>query len=99
MMKELTEAEKQITDETRELLASLDRTQKELTEHQANIANIRRFASDLQTYLAIVQIEKEVETHDTCLQSIVNSLNQTTLSCKTDTGLKTITSSIQKLAK
>jgi DNA polymerase III psi subunit len=99
LMKELTEAEKQITDETREQLASLDRKQKELTEHQTNIANIRKYASDLQTYLAIRQIEKEVKTHDTCLQSIVNRLNQPTLSYKIDTGLKTITSSIQKFGE
>jgi hypothetical protein len=32
-MKQLTEAEKQATDETRELLVSLDEKQKELTEY------------------------------------------------------------------
>ena len=99
LMKELTEVEKQITDETQELLVSLDKKQKELTEHQTNIVNIRKYASDLQTYLAIKQIEKEVETQDTCLQSIVNSLNQTTISYKIDTGLKTIASSIQKFGE
>ena len=79
MMKELTETEKQITDETRELLVSLDEKQNELNEYQTNVVNIRKYASDLQTYLAVKQIEKEVETHDTCLQSLVksHSLNQT----------------------
>ena len=73
MMKELTEAQKKITNETRELLVSLDEKQKELTEYQTNVVNIRKYASDLQTYLAVKQIEKEVETHDTCLQSLVKS--------------------------
>jgi DNA-binding beta-propeller fold protein YncE len=43
-------------------------------------------------------MEKDVETQDTCLQSIVNSdsLNQTKLSYKIDIGLETITTSIQK---
>jgi DNA-binding beta-propeller fold protein YncE len=101
LLKELTEAEKQITDETQELLASLDKKQKELSEHQTNIFNIRKYASDLQTYLAIKQIEKEVETQDTCLQSIVNShsLIQTTISYKIDTGLKAITTNIQKFGE
>ena len=101
LLKELTEAEKQITDETQELLASLDKKQKELTEHQTNIFNIRKYASDLQTYLAIKQIEKEVETQDTCLQSIVSShsLIQTTISYKIDTGLKAITTNIQKFGE
>jgi hypothetical protein len=41
LMKELTETENRITIETRELLVSLDERQKELTEHQINIVNIK----------------------------------------------------------
>ena len=98
MMKELTEAQKQITDETWELLESLDKKQNELTEYQTNVVNIRKYASDLQAYLALKQIEKEVETHDTCLQSLLvksHSLNETKLSYKIDNGLKTIATNIQ----
>ena len=62
LMKELTEAEKQVTEETRELLVSSDEKQKELTKYQTNVINIERYPSDLQTYLALKQIEKEVET-------------------------------------
>ena len=64
-MKELTELEKQITEEIRDLMLSLDGKPKELTEYQTNILNIKKYASDMQTYLAVKQIEKEVETHDT----------------------------------
>ena len=69
LMKELTEKEKGRTVETRELVVSLDEKQKELTEHQTNIVNIKKYASNLQTYLAVKEIEKDVETQDTCLQS------------------------------
>jgi DNA-binding beta-propeller fold protein YncE len=101
MMKELTEKEKRITVETRELLLSLDEKQKELVEHQTNLVNIKRYASDLQTYLAVKQIENDVKIQDACLQSIVNSdsLNQTKLSYKIDSSLKTITTSIQKFGE
>ena len=101
LMKELTEAEKQITDETRELLTSLDKKQKELAEYQTNVVNIKRYASDLQTYLTVKQIEKELETHDTCLQSLVksDSLNQTKLTCKIDNRLKTIATNIPKFGE
>jgi hypothetical protein len=80
-MKELIELEKQVTEETRELLVSLDEKQKKLIEYHSNIVNIKKYASDLQTFIAVKQIEKDVETHDTCLQSLVNSesLNQTKL--------------------
>ena len=95
LMKEMTEKENGITIETRELLVSLDERQKELTEHQINIVNIKKYASDLQTYLAVKQIQKDVKTEDTFLQTIVNSdsLNQTKLSYKIDSGLKTIATS------
>ena len=101
LMKELTEAQKQITEETRELLVSLVEKQNELTEYQTNVVNIRKYASDLQAYLAVKQIEKEVEAHDTCLQSLVksHSLNQTKLSFLIDTGLKTIATNIQKFGE
>ena len=101
LMKQLDETEIQVTDETRELLVSLDEKQKELTEYQTNIVNIKMYASDLQTFIAVKQIEKQVETQDTCLQSIVNSdsLNQTKLTYRIDTDMKNITNSIQKFAE
>ena len=101
LMKELTEAEKQKTDETRKLLVFLDKKQEKLTEYQTNIVNIKKYASDLQTYLAVKQIEKEVETHDICLQALLksDSLNHTNISYKIDSGLKTVTTSIHKFGE
>jgi hypothetical protein len=101
LMKKLTETENQITDETRDLMVSLDEKQKELTEYQTNVVNIKQYASDLQTYLAVQQIEKEVETHDTCLHALVNSdsVNKTQLTYRLDAGLKNITTSIQKFGE
>jgi hypothetical protein len=100
-MKELTEADKHVTDETRELLVSLDEKQTELTEYQTSIVNIKKYASNLQAYLAVKQIEKDVETKDGCLQSLVNSdsLNETKLAYRIDTSLKTITTIIQKFGE
>jgi hypothetical protein len=97
----LTEAEKQTAEETRELLVSLDEKQEKLIEYQTNIVNIEKYASELQTFIAVKQIQKDVETKDMCLQSLVNSdsLNQTKLSYKIDTGLRTIVSSIQQFGE
>jgi hypothetical protein len=93
-MKELTEAEKQVTTETRKLLVSLD-------EKQKNVFKIEKSASDLQIILGVKQIEKCVAINDMCLHSLVNSdsLNQTKLAYKIDTGLKTITASIQRFGE
>ena len=96
LIKKLTEAEKHVTEETCELLVSLDEKQKELTEYQTNIVNIKKYASDLQTCLAVKQIEKDVETQDKRIRAIVNSdrLNQTKLSYKIDSRLRNITTNI-----
>jgi flagellar biosynthesis chaperone FliJ len=59
-MKELTEEENLKTEETRELMASLDKTQHELTEYQTNMVSINKYASDLRTYIAVKKIEKGV---------------------------------------
>jgi len=47
------------------------------------------------------QIESEIETHDTYLHALVNSdsLNQTKLSCKIDTSLKNIITSIEQFGE
>ena len=101
LIMELTEKEKGITEQTLELLVTLDEKQKEMTEHKINIVNIEKYASELQTFIAVKQIEKDVETQDTCIQSIVNSngLNQFKLSYKMDTSINIIITSIQKFGE
>jgi chromosome segregation ATPase len=86
LMKELTEEETKITRKTRELLSSLDENEKDMTEYQTNIVSIKQYASDLQTFLAMKQLETDIETHDTSLHALVNSdnLRQTKLSCRID---------------
>jgi hypothetical protein len=60
-----------------------DEKQKELSEYKTNMVNIKQYASDLQTFLALKQIGSEVEVQDTCLHALVNSdnLKQTKISC------------------
>jgi len=97
LMKELTKEETKIIEKTCELLSSLDEREKALIEYQANVANIKQYASDLQTFLAMKQIESGIETHDTSLQALVNSdsLTQTKLSCKIDRRLKNVITNIE----
>ena len=101
LMKELTEAETTLTEKTRELMVSLDKKEKELIEYQTTIVNIKQYASDLQTFLAMKQIENDVETPETSIHALVNSdsLNQTNLSCKIDTTLQNITTSIDRFGE
>ena len=71
-----------------------------MIEYQTNIV-IKHNASYLQTFIAVKQMEKDVETHDAYLQSLVNRdiLNQTKLTYKINTDLTNITTSIQMFAE
>jgi septal ring factor EnvC (AmiA/AmiB activator) len=78
LLKDLTEAEKQITDETHELLVSLDEKQKKLSEYQTNIINIEKYASDLQTFLAVVYFFFGQKTSD---KALIQQLLRQTFEC------------------
>jgi hypothetical protein len=67
LMKELTEAEKQVTEEAREVLVSLDEKQIKLAEHQTNIVNIKSMHQIYKRFNG-EQIERDVETQETCLR-------------------------------
>ena len=83
LLNELTEAETIVTRRTSALMVSLDEKQKELNEYKTNMVNIKQYASELQTFLALKQIGSDVEAQDTCLHALVNSdsLKQTKISC------------------
>jgi hypothetical protein len=101
LLNELTEAVTIVTSQTSELMASLDEKQKELSEYKTNMVNIKQYASDLQTFLALKEIGSDVEAQDTCLHALVNSdsLKQTKISCNIDMSLKNLTTSIQSFGE
>jgi hypothetical protein len=101
LLNELTEAETIVTRRTSALMVSLDEKQKELNEYKTNMVNIKQYASELQTFLALKQIGSDVEAQDTCLHALVNSysLKQTKISCNINTNLKNLTTSIQSFAE
>ena len=101
LLNELTEAVTIVTRQTSELMVSLDEKQKELNEYKTNMVNLKQYASDLQTFLALKQIGSDVEAQDTCLHALVNSdsLEQTKISCNIDTSLKNLATSIQSFGE
>ena len=65
------------------------------------MVNVKQYASELQTFLALKQIGSDVEAQDTCLHALVNSdsLKQSKISCNINTNLKNLTTSIQSFAE
>ena len=101
LLNELTEAVSIVTRQTSELMVSLDEKQKELNEYMTNMVNIKQYASDLQTFLALRQIGRDTEAQTACLHALVNSdsLKQTKITCNIDTSLKNLTTSIQSFGE
>jgi WD40 repeat protein len=101
LLNELTEAVSIVTRQTSELMVSLDEKQKELSEYKTNMVNIKQYASDLQTFLALRQIGRDTGAQAACLHALVNSdsLKQTKISCDIDTSLKNLATSIQNFGE
>ncbi|CAG2213833.1 unnamed protein product [Mytilus edulis] len=98
ILKELKTKEEEESNKIRRLLKSLIDKEKEITAHQTNISNIKRYASELQTFLALKNIEKDIAADEHYFQSIVksDSVNQFELSWKINTALQDMLFDIKK---
>ncbi|CAC5395528.1 unnamed protein product [Mytilus coruscus] len=72
IIKELDEVEKQESKEISQLIKVLEENENDIVESQRKIESIRQHASDLQAFLAMKQLEKDVFLKDVFLQSLVD---------------------------
>ncbi|CAC5406512.1 unnamed protein product [Mytilus coruscus] len=70
---ELHEIEKRENTKISQLIKTLDEHEIKVAEHQKNITYIKQYESDLQTFLALKQLEADVD--DTC--QFIDSLSET----------------------
>ncbi|CAC5425071.1 unnamed protein product [Mytilus coruscus] len=96
ILKKLNKTEKSESIRIHKLLTAVQQADKDVTEYQNNIANIKQHASDLQAFIALKQIEHDVDEKDKFIQTLVNSkdLNQAVLSWKISSDVKNVNTSI-----
>ncbi|XP_052089864.1 uncharacterized protein LOC127726526 [Mytilus californianus] len=101
MMNELMATEQKESSKIQNLLTTLKQKEKEITEFKANIANIKQHASELQTFLAMKQIEKDISVEEKFIQSIIktDTMNQVIISCQINNYIQQITASGQKFGE
>ncbi|CAC5410389.1 unnamed protein product [Mytilus coruscus] len=89
-LKELKAEEENRSSKIQQLLTSIMQREKEILEYKVNIANIKRYASDLQSFIAMKQIEKDIFKEESFIQSISKSeqMHQIDLSCTMNTALQ-----------
>ncbi|XP_063402630.1 uncharacterized protein LOC134686790 [Mytilus trossulus] len=101
LMKELITVEQKESFKIQKLLTTLKKKEKEITEVQENITSIKQHASELQTFLTMKDIEKDIAVEERYLQSLSTSdtMNQVNISCQIDKSLQQITASVQKFGE
>ncbi|CAC5394115.1 unnamed protein product [Mytilus coruscus] len=98
--KHLDELEKQINEDLEEkecqcmakiekILSAVKEEETMINQCQANFQSIKQYASDLQTFLGMREIETKVFKHEQYLQSLIdtNSFDQLELTCNVDAGV------------
>ncbi|CAG2240317.1 unnamed protein product [Mytilus edulis] len=73
LLREINTKEEEESNKIRRILKSLIDKEKEITENQTNIGNIKQYASELQTFLSLKHIETNVVVAEQYIQSIVKS--------------------------
>ena len=97
---ELMEVEVKTNNGIQELLTTLQRKEEEIYQSQVNIENIKKYASELQAFLALKQIQGISMKNENYIQSLVedNNLKQTKLSFKADDQILKLLNSVNSFA-
>ncbi|XP_071121276.1 uncharacterized protein [Mytilus edulis] len=98
---ELYEIEKRENKKINQLMKALDKHESKIAEHQKNIANIKQHASDIQTFLALKQIESDVDKNCQFIDSITESnvLNRVEIKFYINTSLTDMANSVLEFGK
>ncbi|CAC5357680.1 unnamed protein product [Mytilus coruscus] len=101
LMKELMATEQKESSKIRKLLTSLKQKEQKMAKYQANVANIKQYASELQTFLSMKHIQKDMAIEDKFIQSLIKSdtTDQVSISCKINKSLQQIIASGQKFGE
>ncbi|CAC5406935.1 unnamed protein product [Mytilus coruscus] len=82
LMKHLYEVEEKENLKICQLVSSLDIKEKEIAEYQRNITNINQHATDLQMFLSMKQIEKEINTSIENIMSDIKNFGEVHIEAK-----------------
>ncbi|CAG2208708.1 unnamed protein product [Mytilus edulis] len=101
IIKELCASEDKESRKIGQLLISLEEKQQEILSLQESISDIKQNASDLQTFLSMKRIEKEVSGKDEFIRSISTNANlkKIVLSFRINTAIKNLISDIQNFGR
>ena len=96
LLTKLQEASDNSMGQILELVATLAKQEREIIECQDNLQNIKTYATDLQTFLGLRQIEADIAKDERFVQSLIDDqkLSKTMLHYKINQTLKTLTTDV-----
>ncbi|XP_071120853.1 uncharacterized protein [Mytilus edulis] len=95
----LIEIEQLESSKIQKLLTTLKKQEEEITEYQENFTVIKQHASELQIFLAMKNLEKDIAGKEQFIESIIksDSMNHVNISCEVNQlPLQQITASVQR---
>lgn len=97
LIKKLDETEERECKKICNLLKPLEKNEQEIKECQSDIAKIKQYASDFQSFLAMKHIDRIATESVKSIQELLssNNLKETCLSLNLDTGLERFSSNFQ----
>ncbi|XP_063400141.1 uncharacterized protein LOC134684765 [Mytilus trossulus] len=84
-----------------QFLKLIEKNKKDIEEFQSNHLKIKQHASELQTFLTLKQMERDIATKEEFIQSIgkSGSLSHTRFFCKIDTYLENLTNDVKRFGE
>ncbi|CAG2236281.1 unnamed protein product [Mytilus edulis] len=101
LINELVRVEQQENRKIEKLLTTLKKKESDIIEVQENIASIKKHAPDLQTFLTMKNIEKDISTEEKFIQLITTSgsTNQVNISFQINKSLQEISAIVQNFGE
>ncbi|CAG2208010.1 unnamed protein product [Mytilus edulis] len=82
LIKELYDVEEKENKSITNIISSIEEKEREVTESQTNLDKVKQHASDLQTFLAMKHIQRDVTINEQFLESLIKEekINNTSIS-------------------
>ncbi|CAC5379973.1 unnamed protein product [Mytilus coruscus] len=98
LMNELMATEQEESSKIREVLTILRQKEQKIAKYQTNVAYIKQYASEMQIFLSMKHIEKDMAFEEKFIQSLIESdtTDQVNISCRINESLQEIAAIVEK---
>ncbi|CAG2193207.1 unnamed protein product [Mytilus edulis] len=99
LMKELYVAEEKESTKIKNIISSIQEKERKISESQTTFDKIKQHASDLQTFLTLKHIQRDVTNNEQFLESLIKEekINHACISWKIENAVEIIPTTIKKM--